>query len=266
MKTSILSRKSIRVVLALVFWVAVWYIAAAFIDKEIFLPYPHTVVERFTQIALKPYFLRTVSASLFRILAGFVIGIVLGFGLSFLTRHIPLAEAIISPAIRVVRATPVVSFILLAYLWLDNDSIPIFIALLMVVPIIWQNISAGLSNLDTPLLEMAKVFKLPFYKVLVKIILPQLKPYFSSASITALGLAWKSGIAAEVISYPRVAIGKAMNEAKVLLETADVLVWTVVVVILSLVFEGVLKLLLRENKRVENNRDTSFKKDGEADD
>ena len=119
----------------------------------------------------------------------------------------------------------------------------------MVAPIIWQNISAGISNLDSGLSEMAKVFKLSPYKTFTKVIAPQLKPYFSSASITALGLAWKSGIAAEVISYPRVAIGRAMNEAKVVIETADVLVWTITVILLSVAFELVLKLLLSKKTK-----------------
>lgn len=249
MTASTISRKIIRGVLALAFWLVVWYLIAAIIDKEIFLPYPHTVVKRFFEIAFTRYFLRSVSASLVRIVLGFLMGTAIGFGLAFLTSRFSLAETIISPAIKVVRATPVVSFILLAYLWLDNNSIPIFIALLMVAPIIWQNVSAGISNLDSGILEMAKVFKLSPYKTFTKVIAPQLKPYFSSASITALGLAWKSGIAAEVISYPRVAIGRAMNEAKVVLETADVLVWTITVILLSVAFEFVLKLLLSKKTK-----------------
>ena len=105
------------------------------------------------------------------------------------------------------------------------------------------------SESKPSLSEMAKVFKLSPYKTFTKVIAPQLKPYFSSASITALGLAWKSGIAAEVISYPRVAIGRAMNEAKVVIETADVLVWTITVILLSVAFEFVLKLLLSKKTK-----------------
>ena len=152
---------------------------------------------------------------------------------------------IIAPFLRTVRAVPVVSFILLAFLWIDNDTIPVFIALLMVLPIIWENLSAGLGSLDNGLNEMAAVYKIPKRKTFLRIILPQLKPHFYSGALTSLGLAWKSGIAAEVISYPTVAIGKAMNNAKTTLDTAEVLVWTVTLVAFSLIFEALFKLIFK---------------------
>ncbi len=248
MKTSIIKNRFLKPLIALIFWVLVWYLIAALIDKEIFLPYPHTVLKRFFAISFQPDFLKTVIISFLRILLGFTVGTVFGFLLALLTNHSVFAETLISPAIRVVRTTPVVSFILLAYLWLSNDTIPIVIALLMVVPIVWQNVSAGLSNLDNNLLEMASVFKLSKAKTFGKIILPQLRPYLYSGCLTSLGLAWKSGIAAEVISYPNIAIGKKMNEAKVLLDTADVLVWTFTVIILCLAFEILFRLLFNRKR------------------
>ena len=222
MKTSILSNKFIKGIIALIFWIGVWYLAAKLIGKELFLPYPHTVVKRFFVLAAEKSFWKTVKASLLRIVLGFLYGVILGFCLGIVTYKSSLAKTIISPMIRVIRATPVVSFILLAFLWLDNDTIPIFIALLMVLPIIWQNILAGLENRDKKLKEMAKVFKISPLKTFLKITLPELKPYFYSAALTSLGLAWKSGIAAEVISYPKIAIGKEMNNAKVEIGRAHV--------------------------------------------
>lgn len=246
MKISILQNKFFKVLFAIIFWVVIWYILSYLINKEVFLPYPHTVLKRFSEIVVTPQFLITVLSSLIRILLGFLVGTVFGFGLAFLTHYSSWAEAFVSPAIKVVRATPVVSFILLAYLWLNNDTIPVFIALLMVTPIVWQNTSAGLLSLDGGLLEMSKVFKLKKYKIFTKIIMPQLGPHLYSGSMSALGLAWKSGIAAEVISYPQIAIGKEMNEAKVLLETADVLVWSVSVIVLSMLFELLFKTIFKK--------------------
>lgn len=245
MKTSILSNKFVKGFIALIFWCGVWYLAANLIGKELFLPYPHTVVKRLLVLAAEKSFWITVKASLLRIVLGFLYGVILGFCLGVVTYKFSLAKTLISSMIRVVRATPVVSFILLAFLWLDNDTIPVFIALLMVLPIIWQNILAGLESGDVKLKEMARVFKISPFKTFLKITFPELKPYFYSGALTSLGLAWKSGIAAEVISYPLTAIGKEMNNAKVMLETADVFVWTVTVVVLSLLLEAVFKLIFK---------------------
>lgn len=246
MKNSTLFHKVLKGIGVLLFWVLVWYIVATFIGKEIFLPFPHTVLKRFSVLCQTAEFWATAVVSLWRIIRGFVYGVIIGFLIALLTHYIPFANAIISPFLRTVRAVPVVSFILLAFLWLNNDAIPIFIALLMVVPIIWENISAGLGALDKGILEMAKVYKIPQRKTFIKIIFPQLKPYFYSGALTSLGLAWKSGIAAEVISYPSIAIGKAMNNAKTTLDTAEVFVWTIMVVALSLIFELFIKLLFKK--------------------
>jgi NitT/TauT family transport system permease protein len=246
MKNSTIFLKFLKGIAVFLFWLFIWYIAAFFVNKEIFLPFPHTVADRFLTLCQKSEFWLTCAVSLLRILRGFLYGVVLGFVTAVLTYYIPLAKTLIAPFLRTVRAVPVVSFILLAFLWLDNDAIPVFIALLMVLPIIWENLSAGFNSLDKGLNEMALVYKIPRRKSLVRIILPQLKPHFYSGCLTSMGLAWKSGIAAEVISYPTVAIGKAMNNAKTTLDTAEVLVWTVTLVALSLIFEGLFKMIFKK--------------------
>ena len=249
MKASITLPKGLKWLIAAVFWLGVWYAAAALINKEIFLPFPHTVAERFVRLAAESDFWRTSLCSFLRIIEGFLLGTLLGAVTALLTHYLPPVNILLSPLLRTVRAVPVVSFILLAFLWLDNDTIPVFIALLMVVPIIWQNISAGLSSLDRDLTEMAKVFHFSKRTTLFKVIMPQLWPHIYSGCLNSLGLAWKSGIAAEVISYPSVAIGKEMNAAKTAIETADVLVWTVVVVALSLLCEWLFKLVFKKGGR-----------------
>lgn len=55
--------------------------------------------------------------------------------------------------------------------------------------------------------------------------------------VTSLGLAWKAGIAAEVLCTPKGAIGTQLYNAKIYIETTDLFAWTFVVVILSLLLE-----------------------------
>jgi NitT/TauT family transport system permease protein len=249
MKASTIFLKILKGALIAALWLGVWYLLALIVGKELFLPYPHIVARRLFELCRTAPFWKTVGVSLFRILEGFALGTALGFALAIATHYIRPLRAFFAPAVRAVRATPVVSFILLAYLWLDNNTIPVVIALLMVLPIIWENMTAGLESLDPSLHEMARVYKLPRHRELMKITLPALAPHFYSGALTSLGLAWKSGIAAEVISYPKIAIGKSMNDAKLVLDTAEVLAWTVVVVLLSLSFEWLFKLLFKRRKR-----------------
>jgi len=80
--------------------------------------------------------------------------------------------------------------------------------------------------------------------------LPQVLPYFRSACGSALGLCWKSGIAAEVIGMPDGSIGEQLQQAKIYLNTPDLFAWTLVILLLSLTLEKLLSALLnRINRR-----------------
>ena len=169
--------------------------------------------------------------------------------MAFLTHFFPWADRLASPAIRVVRATPVVSFILLVYLWVARAAIPWVIAGLMVLPVVWGALSAGLENLDGKLLELARAYRFSRAKTLRLIYLPALRPHLSAGLLTAFGLAWKSGVAAEVICPPTRAIGSRIQQAKLGLETAELFAWTLTIVALSLILEGLLRRVLERGNR-----------------
>lgn len=71
-------------------------------------------------------------------------------------------------------------------------------------------------------------------------------PFVLSASKLALGMSWKSGIMAEVIGTPKPSIGREMYAAKTYLQTSNLFAWTIVVVVLSVLFENVFMLLLKK--------------------
>ena len=116
-----------------------------------------------------------------------------------------------------------------------------FICLLMAMPIVWANVLAGLNAVDSKLLEMSDVFGFGFVKKLRYIYIPSILPYFTSAAETGLGLSWKAGIAAEVICRSKHSIGNKIFESKFYLEIAEMFALTAVVVLLSVVFDKLLK-------------------------
>ena len=60
--------------------------------------------------------------------------------------------------------------------------------------------------------------------------------------VTGAGFAFKSGVAAEIIASPELSIGRSLQEARIYFETAELLAWTAVIIVLSMIFE---KLLIR---------------------
>ena len=157
-------------------------------------------------------------------------------------------DLLLSPAIRVIRATPVASFILLVLLWTGRNTVSVIIAALMVLPVVWGNLSRGIQETDPQLLEMAKAYRFSSFKTIRLIYIPSLHPYFLSAITTAMGLAWKSGVAAEVLCLPKQAIGTQIYNTKLYLEIPDLFAWTVVVILLSLALEKLLRVVLGRGK------------------
>lgn len=253
-------KKLIYTLLPPAFWLGAWQLCAFLVDRhvqgrgnELLLPHPAAVLAALVRLAGTSAFWGTVAATLGRILAGMVLGTALGGLLAALTFLSPWADRLLSPAIRVIRATPVVSFILLILLWMGRDRVPVVISALMVLPVVWGNLSRGLGETDPQLLELARAYRFSPFKTVKLIYLPSLRPYFLSAVTTSMGLAWKSGVAAEVLCLPRPSIGTQIYNAKLYLEVPDLFAWTVVVVALSLALEKLLRALLRSRKGGESH-------------
>lgn len=212
--------------------------------RELLLPGPGAVLRRLAALAVTGPFWRTVAVTLLRILCGAGAGTALGVLAAVLTWRFRLLHTLLSPLLTLVKSTPVASFILLLLIWLGRDILPAVIVLLMVLPVTWANVEGGLRGVDRELREMAKIFRFPPLRRLRRVWIPSVLPAFLAACRSTLGLAWKAGVAAEVLTVPARSIGKMLYESRLNLETTDLFAWTVVVVLCSLLIETLLTALL----------------------
>ena len=233
------------------FWLGAWQLGAFLVERavdgrgnELLLPYPASVLAALLELLPSVTFWGTVGATLLRVAVGLAAGILLGALLAGATCSWVWLHRLLAPAIRIVRATPVASFILLVLLWTGRNTVPAVISALMVLPVVWENLVRGIQAADPQLLELARAYRFSRWKTLRLIYLPSLRPYFLSAVITSTGLAWKSGVAAEAICWPRPGIGTQIYNTKLYLEIPSLFAWTAVVVALSLVLERLLRLAL----------------------
>lgn len=243
-KKGISHRIWLRKLLAAAFWIAVWQLAATALGQEILLASPVSVVGKLIQLIPQPEFIQTVLFSFSRITCGFLLACLLGTVLAGLSSRFTVVKDLTAPFISTIKATPVASFIILVLLWVPSKNLSVFISFLMVTPIVYSNVLGGIAAMDKQLTEMADVFRVPFMRRLNHLYLPQVMPYFRSACAAGLGLCWKAGIAAEVIGLPKGSIGERLYEAKIYLETPDLFAWTLVIILVSLLFEKAFLLLL----------------------
>ena len=229
---------------SLVFWIAVWHITAEKINTKVLLPSPFDVVRRLCVLVTEITFLNSALNSFSRILTGFFAALFSGIALALISYFVKPFKVILAPFMSAMKSVPVASFVILSLIWLDASQLSEFIAFVMVTPIIYINVVNGLASRDDRMLEMAKVFRFSLLKKLLYIYLPAALPFFKSACSVALGLCWKAGIAAELIGTPDGTIGEQLYHSKIYILTEDLFAWTIVIILISVLFEKIFMFLL----------------------
>lgn len=227
---------------AVVFWLLVWQgasmaLAATTGGKMLLLASPLSALARLWELAGTVDFWQAVAASAARILGGFLLSCLLAVVCGALSIRFRRVGELLAPLVAVVKAVPVVSFIILVLIFFSARNLSVFIAGLMVFPPVYLNVRSGIAGADRQLLEMSRVFRVPWHRTVWNVYIPAMLPYFRSAAALGLGLCWKSGIAAEVIGLPAGTIGERLYTAKIYFETADLFAWTAVIVAVSVGFE-----------------------------
>lgn len=235
------------VLIALTFW----QLAAMFIHQKILLVSPVEVFVRLLTIWQEPGFFGAIWFTLYHIAGGFLLGLLLGVVCAFAAYRFSLVETLLWPWIVTVKSVPVASFVVICLIWLSPTNLSIFISFLITWPMIYQNILTGLKQMDPLMLEMAALFRFSPLRRLRYIIIPELKSYLFSAVSVAIGMAWKAGVAAEIIGIPNGSIGKALHNAKIWLDTDDLLAWTVIIVVVSVLSEKAVLYVLKRLLRIE---------------
>lgn len=223
------------------FWLIVWEFAALAVNKEVLLPTPFSTAKTLSELVQNSTFWLSCLYTLGRIAAGFVIGTFLGTIIGFLCYRWEFIKKLLHPIQSMIKATPVASFIILALVWIGKNSIPSFTSFLMVTPIMWAGVYSSLISIDKKLTETMIIFPLTLTQRIKYVYLPSMKKKYASALETSLGLAWKAGIAAEVLCMPKNSMGTELHNSKVYIETEKLFAWTLCIIIISLLLEFIMK-------------------------
>lgn len=231
------------------FWLAVWQLLDVIIDNRLVLAGPIRVAQALVEQIGQPDFWVICGASFGRIALGFLLSFVVGFLLALMSCRHRLFRDFVDPIISLLRTIPVASFIILLLIWVGNQALTVFLAFFIVLPLIYTNMVTGFESVDRQMLEMARVYGLSRWRTFLYIYRPAFMPFLMSSTKISLGMTWKSGIMAEVLATPKPSIGKEMATARTFLDTPDLLAWTVVVMVLSFLFEkAFMELLKRANR------------------
>ncbi len=231
--------------LSVIFWLALWHIAACAVGQRILLVSPIEVVRRlFILISQAPVWQAALFSTL-RIAGGFLLALLAALVLAPLSSRFSWISILLEPLVQAFKVVPVASITIVVLIWVSSRNLSVIISFMMVFPVLYTNILSALRDTDRGMLEMADVFNLGMWARARLVYLPQVYPYLMSSASLSLGLAWKSGVAAEVIGIPDGSLGELLYDAKVFFATGDVFAYTLLIVLLSVLFELLMKLLFR---------------------
>lgn len=233
----------------ILFWLIVWELADHLIQNRLILSGPIRVLGALAVQVRQSTFWITCLTSFLHIAEGFLLSFVCGFLLAVLAHRVRLFREFLAPVIALLKTVPMVAFVIMLLIWVGNQALTIYLSFLIVFPMVYTSTLSGLESVSRETLEMAEIYQIRGLRRFLYIYRPAFMPYIISSCKVSLGMSWKSGIMAEVIGTPEPSIGREMFQAKSYLMTADLFAWTIVVIILSLIFEKVFLMILQRLSR-----------------
>lgn len=227
------------------FWLAVWVLMAGFVAQPLILPGPGAVVVALLRLVCDAGTWAILAGSGVRILGGLALAAVCGGVLAGVSVRSRTFSRLVAPALSFVKATPVACVVVLLLIWLGSARVSIAAVFLMALPGVSFSLVEGLTQADKPLEQMFRLHGVRGWRLFCAHTWREVLPFVLSCARAVIGMSWKAGVAAELIGMAVGTVGERIYQAKLLIETADLLAWTVLVVAASWACERVLVWLLR---------------------
>lgn len=225
----------------------IWQSLAFFIHMPDLIPSVPDLLKTLAKLVIAPSFYLSLFATVIRGLIGMLLSLAAATGLSLLFKKSEFAYELFRPLLSVMRSIPVISFILLALIFLDTESIPIMIAFLTMFPLLTENLTKGIRSLKKEVSEMAQSFRISGWNKLTQIIYPQLKPFLYSGLVSAVGFGWRAVIMGEVLAQCNWGIGGEMKKSQIFIAVPELIAWTLVAISISFLFDKGIHWLGNQN-------------------
>ncbi len=240
-----MNKKLLEKVISFFLIFMVWEVVAINVGDNLIFPTPMSTLYAFLRIFNDTSSIKIILISLSRVLKSFMISFIFGVILGFIMHFYRKTRIFFSPFLRMMQTVPVMSFIMLALLWVAIDNVPVLVGLLMGLPIIASSTFKGLHSIDKKLIIMSDSFEVDIIKRLRYLYIPSIFSFLEVAMKNALSLTWKVCVAAEVLAYPKFAIGTELLNAKTFLETDKLFAWTFIIIVFGVLTEYLLKIMLK---------------------
>lgn len=242
-------RKKLITLLSVGLLLAAWQIGALRMDQPAFVPSLADLGQTLFRLLMTFSFYRSFLATVVRGLEGMMISLAIASVMAWLFARYEFIYELFRPVLAMMRSVPVISFILLALIFLHPENIPLLIAFLTMFPLLTENLTKGISSLHPGFREVGRQFRISGWNRLTQIVYPQLKPFLFSGLASAMGFGWRAIIMGEVLAQCSLGIGSEMKKAQNFIEVPTLLAWTLVAIGISFIFDkGIYRMAAYQRK------------------
>ncbi|MCI8420835.1 MAG: ABC transporter permease subunit [Clostridia bacterium] len=233
-------------VVTVVMIVIVYAIISKVVGVELISPSVGSTLKEFFAMFGKGEFYKAVGGTLWRAFIAYVLSFVLAFALAALTKLWKPLRRAFSPIVALIRVLPTMSLILLALIWFNSFQSTVLVAFCIVFPMLYTGFCDAIESVDKDLIEMSRVYAVDKRRLVTKLYIPQALPSVFTSIKSSIGLNLKLIISAEVLAQTADSMGLYMQLAKINLDTAVLLAWTIVAILLGGLFEGIVTLIQKK--------------------
>ncbi|MEI0702336.1 ABC transporter permease [Brachyspira intermedia] len=237
------NKKLIYLILGVIIFISLWYFTALKINSEIVFPNIPNILKKFAEIISEKSFYKDLSSSLIRVLITFALSFLLAFIIGISAGIFSPIRYILIPIINFIRTIPTIPLILVAIIWVDNNTVPIFVSMLVIFPIMYDSITNGIINVDEKLIEMSMSYNVSLKTQIINLYIPYIKPYIFTGISQSMGITWKSILAAEILALPASGIGTKLYESHLYLDSVSLFAYCLI----AIIFNGIFEIIIRIN-------------------
>ncbi|MDE5654757.1 MAG: ABC transporter permease subunit [Clostridia bacterium] len=229
--------------------VVVYAIISKVVGVELITPSVRSTLKEFFVMFGKGDFYKAVGGTLWRAFIAYILSFVLAFALATLTKFWKPLRRAFSPIVALVRVLPTMSLILLALIWFNSFQSTVLVAFFVIFPMLYTGFCDAIEGVDKDLIEMSRVYGVDKRRLVTQLYIPQALPSVFTCIKSSVGLNLKLVISAEVLAQTADSMGLYMQLAKINLDTAVLLAWTMVAILLGGVIEGIVTLIEKRTVR-----------------
>ncbi len=211
-----ITNKYVLTILGCFLFLTIWIVISLVVnDTKMIFPDPLSTVKETFRILSKQYVYKCIGWTMYRMLIGFTISFISALIFGIFAGHFKWLKTLLNPIIIALKSIPTAALIFLFLIISGARYAPIYIVVLISFPILYEAISAGISNVPSELIEASRVDGAKWYDIAFKIRLPMSLPYILVGIASSFALSFKIEIMAEIITGDtRNGLGSAISAAQ----------------------------------------------------